>query len=306
MTPTLTSASFPALGTTATLVVTGADMARARDELNDVLRDVDQGCSRFRADSDLSRVNAHAGRPVHVGSTLVDALELALRAARLTDGDVDPSIGRAVRLLGYDRDFSAVAADGAPLTCVVQHVPGWQHLEVDRDLRTVQLPEGVELDLGATAKAYAADRAAAAIAARCGGGVLVSLGGDVSVAGTPPDGGWPVRVTDRLGADVPGETVAVTSGGLATSGTTARRWQRGGEELHHIVDPRSGRPAATWWRTVSVVAATCVDANTASTAAVVRGDAAPAWLAALGLAARLVRTDGDVLRLGGWAPPIRP
>jgi thiamine biosynthesis lipoprotein len=96
--------------------------------------------------------------------------------------------------------------------------------------------------------------------------------------------------------------VALHSGGLATSSTAARRWRRGGDVLHHILDPRSGLPAAPVWRTVSVAAATCTDANVASTAAIIRGDAAPGWLGRLGLAARLVAESGAVLTLGGWPP----
>ena len=98
----------------------------------------------------------------------------------------------------------------------------------------------------------------------------------------------------------PSAVVAIRSGGLATSSTAARRWRRGGDVLHHILDPRSGLPAAPVWRTVSVAAATCTEANTASTAAVIRGEAAPGWLAGLGLAARLVAESGAVLTVGGW------
>jgi thiamine biosynthesis lipoprotein len=253
------------------------------------------------------RVNDASGEPVQVGPVLLDALAAALRAARLTDGDVDPTVGRAVRALGYDRDFDELAADPGPITVVVERVPGWRAVTVDERAATVRVPSGVELDLGATAKAFAADRAAGRLATRLDAGVLVSLGGDVAVAGPGPRSGWPVRVTDdhRVTAlDTVGETVAIERGGLATSGTTVRRWQRGGAELHHIVDPASGSPAATTWRTVSVVAGSCVDANTASTAAIVRGAAATAWLAELGLAARLVSHDGEVVRVGGWPAPV--
>jgi thiamine biosynthesis lipoprotein len=170
------------------------------------------------------------------------------------------------------------------------------------------VPAGVELDLGATAKAFAADQGAARAAAVVGGGILVSLGGDVAVAGTAPESGWPVLVTDdhAAGPDAPGETIGIATGGLATSSTTVRRWRRGDEVLHHIIDPAVGRPAATCWRTVSVAAASCVDANIASTASIIRGESAPRWLAERGLAARLVRVDGEVVRVGGWPAPEQP
>jgi thiamine biosynthesis lipoprotein len=184
-------------------------------------------------------------------------------------------------------------------------VAGWRDIVLDEEARTLTVPAGVRLDLGATAKAWAADQAAARLAAELGGGILVSLGGDISVAGQAPADGWPVRVQDVTGD--PGDpapessvVVAVSDGGLATSSTTARRWRRGGAVLHHILDPRSGLPAPPVWRTVSVAAATALDANIASTAAIIRGLAAPAWLSGLGLAARLVTVGGAVTTTGGW------
>jgi FAD:protein FMN transferase len=302
------SETFPALGTTATLVVTELTArSRARAILDDVLADIDRSCSRFRADSDLSRVNDGGGRPVTVGPTLLDAIEVALRAARLTDGDVDPTIGNALRLLGYDRDFATVAATGGSLSYRVERVPGWWTVDIDHAAGTVRVPDGVQLDLGATAKALAADRAAGRIADDTGGGVLVSLGGDIAAAGSAPGSGWAVLVTDdhAEGADASGETVAIRTGGMATSSTAVRRWRRGDDDLHHIVDPLTGQAAPVIWRTVTVVAASCVDANIATTAAVVRGEAALEWLAALNLAARLVRPDGTVVRIGDWPEPLR-
>jgi thiamine biosynthesis lipoprotein len=181
-------------------------------------------------------------------------------------------------------------------------VPGWPNVELDPGAGQARLRDGARLDLGATAKAWAADRCAELIAGRVGGGVLVSLGGDIAVAGPAPDGGWRVRVTDdhAAGPDAAGQTVAITSGGLATSSTTVRAWSRDGRRMHHIVDPATGQPARSCWRTVSVAAGTCTDANAASTAAIVRGAAAVAWLEDLALPARLVREDGSVEVTAGW------
>ena len=298
------SAAFPALGSTASICVTEpAALEDARGVLEDVLADIDRACSRFRGDAELVRLNAAAGTTVRVGATLLDAITVALRAAAVTDGIVDPTVGRTLRLAGYDRDFELVRErDGALFRASFASVPGWRHVRVDAEARTVTVPQGIELDLGATAKALAADRAAAAAAAATGSGVLVSLGGDVAVAGIPPFGGWSIRLADNHAAplDGPGPTVAIHEGGLATSGTTVRRWSAGAPELHHIIDPRSGRPAATPWRTVTVAAGSCVDANTASTAAVILGDQAPAWLSARGLPARLVNTSGRASSAGNW------
>jgi FAD:protein FMN transferase len=206
-----------------------------------------------------------------------------------------------MRAIGYDSDFHVlVGTDAQP---VFQLVPasGWQSVAVDPEHSTVTLRQGTELDLGATAKAFAADRIARAVHERSGVGALISLGGDIAVAGAPPSEGWPIRVTDdhRRG-DGEGQTVSIHEGGLATSSTTVRRWRAGEIEMHHIVDPATGAPALETWRTVTVAAASCVDANTAATAAIVRGDTAPAWLDALGLSSRLVQPDGTVVRTSGW------
>ncbi|HEY6055331.1 MAG TPA: FAD:protein FMN transferase [Gaiellaceae bacterium] len=298
------SASFRALGTTAVLWVTdAAGLSPALDALERELDAVDRACSRFRDDSELARLNRAAGRPVPVGPVLLEAVRVALAAAGATGGLVDPTIGRSLRLAGYDRSFPVVAGrDGTAFRARFLPSPGWRQVEVDEAASTIRIPAGVELDLGATAKALAADRAAAAGAEAAGCGVHVSLGGDVAVAGEPPAEGWPVLIADDHAAplDSPGPVVSVATGGLATSGTTVRRWRAGEAELHHILDPRSGRPASTPWRTVSVAAATCADANAASTAALVLAEAAPAWLAERRLPARLVREDGEVTCVAGW------
>lgn len=296
------SAAFPALGTTASVFVTDPSaLERARGILVEELDHLDRACSRFRADSDLTRVNRSAGRPVKVSALMLDAVQAALRAAELTSGDVDPTVGRALRALGYDDDFESIRG-GRDGKVKLVAAPGWRAVAVAPAAATVCVARGVELDLGSTAKAFAADRAVQEIFGATGTGALVNLGGDVAVAGPAPAGGWRVRVTDdhKSGPDAPGQTVSIAAGGLATSSVTVRRWTRNGRELHHIVDPRTGAPAAVVWRTVSVAAASCVDANTASTAAIVRGERSPEWLESLRLPSRLVREDGTVVRVRGW------
>lgn len=244
------------------------------------LAELDAVASRFR-DSELTRLRP--GRQT-VSPLLAELLRAALDAAEATDGLVDPTVGAAVVAAGYDRTFVDLPADGPAVG------PGetgrWREVHLDGDV--LHLP-AISLDLGATAKAWAADRAATSVAERTGSEVVVSLGGDVAAVGS-----WPVRVGDPGG---PSEVVEVV-GGLATSSTGRRRWRRGGVEQHHLVDPRTGRPAAEHWRTVAVAARTCVEANTASTAAVVLGAAGTGWLG--DLPARLVRRDGLVVRTGGW------
>lgn len=300
----IASASFPALGTTASVSVTdpGA-LRRAVDVLEQELREVDASCSRFREDSELMQLNAAAGAPVVVGTRLLEAVAAALRAATVSAGLVDPTIGRTLRFAGYDRTFELVRArEASSFHATFTSVPGWRRIEIDPARSAVRVPTGVELDLGATAKALAADGAARAVAEATGCGVLVGLGGDVSVAGEPPPDGWPILIADDHAAalDTPGPTVAILSGGIASSSTTVRRWRAGDVELHHIIDPRTGRPAETPWRTVSVAASTCLDANVASTAAVVLGDDAQNWLAERALPARLVHVSGTIAYVGSW------
>jgi thiamine biosynthesis lipoprotein ApbE len=305
--------AWRALGMLVQLVVTDPErLDAARQLLSEDLTELDLACSRFRPDSEVV-VLANAARdakgPVTmtVSPLLAEAVAVALRAASLTDGDVDPTVGGVLSSLGYDRDFGQVAPSGPALPVRVRVIPGWRSIGLDPATGRLTIPAGAQLDLGATVKGWAADRSAGRIAARLGCGVLVSLGGDTSVAGEPPEGGWRIRVQDLTAMPDeptrgPSTVVAIRDGGLATSSTAARRWQRGGDVLHHILDPRTGLPAAPVWRTVSVAAATCADANTAATAAVIRGRQAPAWLASLNLPSRLVEPDGTVTYVAGWPP----
>ena len=301
MTTTATT-SWEAIGTTVSVHVTDpATLEDARRSVSDEVAAIDLACSRFREDSELTRLNAGGGRATAVGPLLNEAIAAALRAARLTDGIVDPTVGEALVLAGYDRDFARLTTQQAgPLRAV--RVPGWRVVRHDAARGTVTIPAGVRLDLGATAKALAADRAATTAAATCPGrGVLVNLGGDIAVAGPAPADGWTAGVADdhRGPAD---HAVTIRSGGLATSSTTVRRWGAG---RHHIIDPRTGIPAGSCWRTVSVAAASCVDANTAATAAIVLGPIAERWLAERGLPARLVARDGTTVVVGGWPEDLR-
>jgi thiamine biosynthesis lipoprotein len=293
--------SFRALGTTAAVAVADPD---ARGDavalIAAELAAVDRACSRFRNDSELMRVVRARGRPVRVSPLLVAAVNAALMAARTTDGLVDPTVGRTLRLAGYDATFRVVAErDARGFVARFAHVPGWHVVEVDADTDVMRVPEGVELDLGATAKAFAADRCAGLAAELCGCGVLVSLGGDVAVAGDAPAGGWAIGIAADHAAP-PDVAVAIRTGGLATSSTAVRRWRSGQAALHHLIDPRTGRPAESCWQTVSVAAASCFDANVASTASIILGAAAPAWLESRSLDARLVTDDGDVVRTCRW------
>ncbi|MGQ5637887.1 MULTISPECIES: FAD:protein FMN transferase [unclassified Streptomyces] len=303
--PTLAKVSFPALGTTAVLLVTEPRALPAAEAiLRAELAATDRTCSRFRADSELTRVNLTAGTATTVSEGFAEALCVALRAAELTDGAVDPTVGHAMAALGYDRTFASLRPDDVRPLPAPQPVPGWRRIDFDPHTRRLRLPPLTHLDLGATAKALAADRAARNAAAATDSGVLVSLGGDLATAGPTPEDGWRIALADDHAGPATGHgpAVAITGCALATSGIRVRTWRRAGRTLHHIVDPASGEPAAPVWRTVTIAAATCVDANTASTAAIVLGERAVDWLCGTALPARLVDLDGHVVRLCGWPP----
>ncbi|HET7017188.1 MAG TPA: FAD:protein FMN transferase [Streptosporangiaceae bacterium] len=308
-----------AIGTTARLAIWPPGRLRpALGAIDAEIRRLDLAASRFRADSEISRVQAAAdGTAVPISESLAEVIGVALAAARWTGGLVDPTVGAALEALGYDRDFVLVS-DGGRLSEPVA-VPGWRSVGLDGP--KLSLPAGIRLDFGATAKGLGADWAACAAAvlargddppkpsvvAAGRGGVLVSLGGDIRVAGQEPLGGWPVLIADEHRqsgrARRPGpstQVVRLPGGALATSSITCRQWRRDGTLLHHIVDPRTGRPATGPWRTVSVAAATCAEANAAATAAIVIGDSAADWLASRKLPARLVTHDGSVLTVAGW------
>jgi thiamine biosynthesis lipoprotein len=335
-------ASWEAFGTSVVLQVTSPlELPRAQASAQRELEAIDLACSRFRADSELSRINLADGRGTRISDLLMEALELSLEAAHITGGDIDPTIGRALELAGYDRDWTLLrpveeslgpaepdtgssglerprATDDRELHGPARQEPigtikafrrsDWRTVKLDRQTATVRVPRGIHLDLGATAKAWASDRAARAAAQSAGCGVLVSIGGDIATSGHSPSGGWRIHVTDdhRSPPTAAGQTVSIRGGGLATSSTTVRRWRHSERTMHHIIDPRTGAPTDSRWRTVSVAAASCAEANIATTAAIVRGSDAVNWLSELRLPARLVDHDGHVFTLCDWPREDRP
>ncbi len=294
--------SWRALGTSVDLVVTDpATLEDACEILDFEVRRIDAIASRFRLDSEISYLNNAGGGEIPIGPGLIEALSVALRAAELTGGLVDPTVGDALIRAGYDRDFALVAPDGPMIALEGNPAPGWRSVRLDTEVGTVRVPCGIRFDLGATAKALAADRSATSISRSLGCGVAVSLGGDVAVGGPPPAGGWSIQVVEDGGGRVPaGPAVSIGGGGLATSGTTLRCWRRGGTVLHHIIDPATGLPAESCWRTATVSAGSCVDANIAATAAILLGHEAVSWLEQRMLPARLVAVGGRVVTTAGW------
>jgi len=260
---------------------------------------LDMTASRFRRDSELDQLNRSLAAEVMVGPLLAQLLRLALHWAERSSGLLDPCVGAAVIANGYEGDFSGMAKDGPGLVRQAPCGLSWKSVTISG--QTVRRPPGLVLDLGATAKAWGADQMAS-VAAQTGASVLVSLGGDLATSGPEPPGGWVVRIADdhEASARSPGQTVRLRARALATSSVTRRRWRRAGVELHHIIDPQTGAPAQGPWRTVSVAAELCSEANATATSAIVAGDGAVGFLARFGLPARLVSRDAQVLHFGGW------
>jgi len=310
---TTTQSSWTVWELDATLAVTDAALlGQAEGIVRQVLAEVDRACSRFRDDSELVMLQPRMVSGVQVSPMFRLLLERALDAAKMTDGDVDFTLGADLAALGHGP--APTAAPGirsvpvsplhSPPNAAAARVPGWSRVRLAAGRLTV--PADLRLDLGASAKAVASDLAAAEVHRQLGCGVLVSLGGDLASAGPGPQeerqgqpGHWQILVQD-LPAD-PAQYIALAPGfALATSSTQKRRWRHQGSQVHHILDPRFGLPAEPVWRTVSVAAPTCLEANAFSTAAVVRGFAALDWLRTEGIPARLVDSRGRVATTGGW------
>ena len=304
---------FRAIGTTVRLLTTDPRaLVPATGLLRRHLEALDLAASRFRLDSEVSRLAAAAAdgpAHLHASPVLAGSVRAALHAARITHGLVDPTVGAALVVSGYDADIDVVRARRGPsgtATGAGVLVPGWRSVTIDHDgLLTV--PRGCLLDLGASAKAHAADVVADRLAAHLPGGFLVNLGGDVALSGDTPLDGWSIAVDgpDDHAAPARQVVVLVSGQGIATSSTRLRTWPGAdGEAHHHIVDPRTGRTAPAHWAQVTCVAATALEANAASTAAVVLGADAPDWLTAHGIPARLERLDGSAVHTPGWPTPL--
>ncbi len=292
--------------TEACVIVTEPSMLdQAVDLSKAVCHDVEMACSRFRDDSELMILRGQLADGREISDVLAAIVRSALAAAEMTDGDVDPALGGVLLGLGYDRDFALLDEPQSPRPeaqgsiRVTTVAPSWTRIGLAGN--RLKVPEGLLLDFGAIGKALAADWAAHRISSTLGCGSMVGLGGDIATAGEAPPEGWVVLVQDL--PDDPSGCVRLNSGyAVATSSTQKRRWSHSGRQVHHIIDPHTGLPAEAFWRTVTVAAKSCAEANTISTACVVRGRRAPSWLRDLGVPARLVDSAGRVSTCGGWPP----
>jgi thiamine biosynthesis lipoprotein len=235
--------------------------------------------SRFREDSELSRLNRDGS--LEAGPDLVRVLELALAARERTEGRFDPTIHNALVAAGYDRSFELLEPESGIGPRPAESAAG----RVRTDGARIELEPGVRVDLGGIAKGYAAERAAELLA--LAGPCLVNAGGDVAIR----NGRWPVGVETADGS----LTLELSNGGLATSGRDRRHWRRGGVERHHLIDPTTGAPAETDLLRVTAIAADAVEAEVAAKTLFLAGSDRAA---AENVTAVLVTDDGRTLFTG--------
>ncbi|MFS8532378.1 FAD:protein FMN transferase [Sphaerobacter thermophilus] len=296
---TVASTSFPALGSEITVAVTEpARLDQVVGHVRACVDLVDRTLSRFRPDSELRRLERRPGEPQPASALFIEALERSIMAAAASNGLFDPTIRDALEAAGYDRSIERIEAEGPGPARLPRPGGGWTGIRVDRANRTVTLPPGVRLDFGGIGKGLLVDLALRTLGnLTCG--MLVSAGGDLAVTGPPPQGGW--RCGIALTPDAPDEAVVrLTAGALATSGLGRRQWTREGQVLHHLIDPRTGRPGVSRWQVVTVAAGSCVVAEVAAKVAWLLDDDGPAWVARRGLAGRFRDRAGAVVTVGGW------
>jgi FAD:protein FMN transferase len=288
------------MGTEITVLATEKAIARATALVLALFAEWEETLSRFRPESELSRLNAAAGRPFRASWLLFRVVSRSLDAAEATGGLFDPTLLRDLERIGYDRTFSRLRPrpnGGRP-----QGGGGWRRVRIDRGERTIELPAGVGIDLGGIAKGLCVDASIALLERHRLGPVLVNAGGDLRALGAPPGGHWPVALGERETARL----VPLAAGALATSGRVGRAWMQGAVERHHLLDPRTGEPASSGLRLVSVAAGTCGHAEVAAKAAFLLGpERGAAFLRAAGLAGFFVHDDGRTSNAGDWPAPAR-
>jgi len=291
------AASFHAMNTEITVLTPAGtpESERALETVQTVFEEVENRLSRFRPDSELSALNRSSGKPFKASPGLFRAVSLALEAAESTNGVFDPTVLPALQAAGYDRSFELIGSHSA--TTVVATLPNYRGVRRDPSLSIVTLPAGCQLDLGGIGKGLAVDLAIEAtefLGDRC-----INAGGDIAARGHSANNkGWIVALEDGDANAFP--VVEVCDGALATSTTTKRRWSSGERTVHHLIDPHTGLPSTSPFRTVTVVAATCVQADVAAKTALLMGEPGLDFVANLGMHAFAVRQDGTTTHTAGW------
>lgn len=285
------------MGTDVTVLTRPAKLPFAAQIARGLFQRWESALSRFRKDSELCRLNHSCGEDTTVSPLLYSVVRTALAAAEATDGDFDPSMLSSLQRLGYDRTFAQVAPSGPPLP--EPPVPGgsWHNIRVHDIRRSILLPDGCALDLGGIAKGMAVDAALAEFARAGIDQAVVNAGGDLAVHGLPPQApAWGIGLEH-----LPGRVVSLVNGAVATSGLQRRQWQRGALRLHHLLDPRTGLSSDQGLAAVTVVAATCTEAEVAAKVAFVRGPQdGRRFLEDHGLSGLFLHADGRLSACAAW------
>ncbi len=296
----------PAMGTMARLYLVGGPTgleARLRVQLDELER----RWSRFIEDSEICQLNAALGQPVKVSPATLLLVKRAVQASRATAGAFDPLVLHDMERIGYSESFDLLPSPNLPLVAMRDHrAPGrvlvrtWAGpaaaIRIDASASTVALPTGTGFDPGGIGKGLAADLLVEAALKGGATSALVDIGGDICVGGTAPSGGWQIALANPFApADVVGY-VALPWGAIATSSTSARRWQQDAATHHHIVDPSTGTSAESGTVAATVVAGQGWRADALANAAVVmHPKAALEMLSANGVEAMLVHDTGQLV-----------
>ena len=298
--PGLARIEFAAMGTTVTALLPERCEHDGGEAVRELFAEWERSLSRFKPESELSRLNARAGEPVSASRLLYSVLETALKAADASQGIYDPTLLTQIVALGYSVSFDTLPADVVPPSQSAIPLPGggWRAIVLDPVTRTVTLPHGIGLDFGGIAKGMAVDAALERLRQLGCAHALINAGGDLAVLGLPPlADAWPIAAPLRDEWQI----VPLARGALATSGVARRRWRQGGVERHHLLDPRTGQPASGGLWSVSVAAATCAQAEIAAKVAFILGPEAGArFLGRQHLAGLLVREDSRRISVGDW------
>lgn len=292
--------AFRAMGTNISLLLPEQQSVQGTEIVRTLFTEWEQTLSRFLPESELSRLNQHAGTATAVSELLYAVLATALTAAQTTEGVYDPALLEQLTQIGYDRTFDELRpAHFSPLF-PGEPGGGWRGIRVDSIHRSVKLPRGIKLDFGGIAKGMAVDAAIEQLRQSGINSALVNAGGDLAVLGLPPAAEvWSLAVPGRGREN--SWTIPLRSGAIATSGIAYRRWWQGETLWHHLLDPRTGLPAESDLWSVTVVADRCEQAEVAAKVAFIRGSQrGEDFLQKRHLAALLVRNDGTWETVAPW------
>lgn len=277
------------------IVVDGPD--HAGEIARRALIELEEAWSRFLPHSDISRINNLPNTPVVVNEPTITLIETMLQAWALTEGLYNPSILPALVDAGYRFSIDDVELCTQLPASVSTKPRDLTRIVVDRRNRTVMCPYGLALDPGGIGKGLAADLVVAELLARGAAGALVSLGGDIAAAGTPPaDAGWPIAIENPTDLATHVVELAFGGGGVATSSTLSRRWMQGEIERHHLIDPTTRAMARTDLIAVTIFAPAGWLAEAHATAALLGGaERFASYAARFGLQGIAITAEGNLI-----------